>query len=158
MRALLEAFDVKDRKVWVADSFEGLPKPNAEKYEMDKNSTYHDMDELAVSLEQVKNNFKKYGLLDDQVHFLKGWFKDTLPQAPIDSLALLRLDGDMYESTMDGLTSLYPKLTKGGYILVDDYGAVKMARQAIEDYRSANNINEEIKQVDWTGIYWKKER
>ena len=156
MRALLEVFDVKDRKVWVADSFEGLPNPNGEKYEMDKNSTYHAMDELSVSLDQVKKNFQKYGFLDEQVHFLKGWFKDTLPDAPIDRIALLRLDGDMYESTMDALTHLYPKLSKGGYILIDDYGAVKMAKQAVKDYRNLNNISEEIKHVDWTGVYWKK--
>ena len=68
-----------------------------------------------MPLETVKANFEKYGLLDAQVVFLKGWFKDTLPAAPIGKLAVMRLDGDMYESTMDALKSLYPELSPGGY-------------------------------------------
>jgi hypothetical protein len=60
-----------------------------------------------VSEDAVKSNFEKYGLLDDQVNFLKGWFRDTLPDAPIDKVTLLRLDGDMYESTMNALTHLF---------------------------------------------------
>jgi O-methyltransferase len=90
----------------------------------------HKARELAVSLEQVKANFDRYGLLDDQVRFLKGWFRDTLPVAPIERLAVLRLDGDMYESPMDTLVNLYPKLSEGGYVIVDDYGAIPACRQA----------------------------
>ena len=69
---------------------------------------------LAVSLEEVQRNFSKYGLLDEQVVFLKGWFKDYAADAPIDKLALLRLDGDMYESTMDTLSALYDKVSRAG--------------------------------------------
>jgi len=112
---------------------------------------------LDGSVKQVKNNFSKYGLLDDNVKFLKGWFKDTLPVAPINKLALLRLDGDMYESTMDGLVNLYPKLSKGGYIIVDDWGAVEGCKLAVLDYRKKHGITEEIITIDWTGVYWKKE-
>jgi O-methyltransferase len=68
---------------------------------------FHTFDELRISLDVVKSNFRKYDLLDEQVKFLKGWFKDTLPTAPIEKLAVLRLDGDMYESTMDGMVNLY---------------------------------------------------
>jgi O-methyltransferase len=59
-----------------------------------------------VSLEQVKENFRRYGLLDEQVRFVKGSFRDTLPSIPIERLALLRLDGDLYESTIQALTAL----------------------------------------------------
>lgn len=155
MRALLNVFEVKDKIVWVADSFEGLPKPNAEKYKADKDSIYHTIDELAIPLDRVKRNFQKYGLLDHQVRFLRGWFKDTLPNAPIKKLCLLRLDGDMYESTMDALVHLYPKLSRGGYLIVDDW-AIKNCRLAVEHYRRQCNITEEIKSIDWTGVYWKK--
>jgi SAM-dependent methyltransferase len=98
MRAALKAYRITDRTVWVADSFEGLPPTE---YEKDLNLRLDKVDCLAVSLEDVQSNFSKYGLLDEQVRFLKGWFKDTLPIAPIEQLAILRLDGDWYESTMD---------------------------------------------------------
>lgn len=106
MNAVLEAFEASDRLVWVADSFEGLPKPSPEKYPADEGDLHHTNRELAISIEEVKANFAAYGLLNERVRFLKGWFKDTLPNAPIEKLAILRLDGDMYESTMDALVSL----------------------------------------------------
>jgi predicted O-methyltransferase YrrM len=111
---------------------------------------------LAVSIDEVKSNFEKYGLLDEQVNFLPGWFRDTLPNAPFKQLALIRLDGDMYESTMDALTALYPKLSSGGYLIVDDY-ALSGCKQAIHDYRSANNISEEIRRIEGYGaVYWQR--
>jgi len=156
MKALLKSANINDRIVWVADSFQGLPKPNEELYEADKGDLHHLSKELVIPLEVVKRNFEKYDLLDDQVKFLKGWFKDTLPVAPIEKLALVRLDGDMYESTMDGLVNLYPKLSVGGYLIVDDWGAVRACQQAVIDYRETNGITEEIKVIDGIGVYWQK--
>ena len=156
MRAILKAYDIRDRIVWVADSFEGLPRPNREKYPQDANSTLYTFDYLTVPIEEVKADFESYGLLDDQVRFLKGWFKDTLPHAPIEKLALIRLDGDLYESTMDALTHLYPKLSVGGYLIVDDFGAVPGCQEAVEDYRRQYCIGEDIVKIDWTGIYWRR--
>ena len=156
MRAILKVNDVTDRRVWVADSFAGLPPPDPHKYPEDAGDRHHTRKELAVSLEEVRSNFERYGLLDDQVRFLKGWFRDTLPAAPIRQLAVVRLDGDMYESTMEALAVLYPKLVIGGYLIVDDYNAVEGCRKAIHDYRSRNNITDEMIPIDWTGVYWKK--
>ena len=156
MRAVLKAYEVKDRRVWVADSFEGLPPPNTDKYPADKGDIHHQLTHLAISLEEVKENFSKYGLLDEQVCFLKGWFKDALPTAPIEKLAVMRLDGDMYESTMDALKHLYPKLSVGGYVIIDDYGYIHSCRQAVHDFREANQIRDEIKLIDWSGVYWKR--
>ncbi|MBS1759164.1 MAG: TylF/MycF family methyltransferase [Bacteroidetes bacterium] len=156
MRAILKAYNCTDRIVWAADSYEGLPQPNAHKYFADKDDQHHTFNELKISLETVKENFRKYDLLDEQVRFLKGWFKDTLPVAPIKKLAVLRLDGDMYESTMDALTNLYPKVSKGGYIIIDDWGAVEGCKLAVLDYRKQNNITAEIVPIDLDGIYWKK--
>jgi O-methyltransferase len=90
------------------------------------------------------------------VSFLHGWFRDTLPNTTIKQLAILRLDGDMYESTMEALVHLYPKLSEGGYIIIDDYGAISACRQAVEDYRSSHGIVEEIDWIDWTGVYWQR--
>lgn len=155
MRAALAAHGVSDRRVFVADSFEGLPKPDG-RFVQDTGDTHHIHSFLAVSQAQVEENFRKFGLLDDQVVFLKGWFKDTLPTAPIERLSILRLDGDMYASTMDGLEHLYPKLSVGGYCIVDDYGAVPGCREAVEDYRAKHGITGELVEIDWTGRYWKK--
>ena len=114
------------------------------------------MKELAIDLEAVKQHFKSFHLLNDQVKFLKGWFKDTLPQAPIDQLAVLRLDGDMYKSTMDALIHLYPKLQSGGYCIVDDWGNIPACKAAVEDYRKQHGITADIHTIDWTGVFWRK--
>ncbi|MEO7556222.1 MAG: TylF/MycF/NovP-related O-methyltransferase [Acidimicrobiales bacterium] len=156
MRGILKAMGVTDRKVFVADSFEGLPPPNAEKYPADKGLNFHLHKPLAVSLEDVQANFERYGLLDDQVVFLKGWFKDTLPGLADDQrFAIARLDGDLYESTMDALTNLYPKLSPGGYLIIDDY-EIPACRKAVHDYRDEHGIAEEVMTIDWTGVYWQK--
>jgi hypothetical protein len=156
MRGVLAAHGIRDRKVFVADSFMGLPRPDPVKYPADKDDRHFTQEFLAVSQEEVENNFRKYGLLDDQVVFLKGWFAETLPKAPIEKLAVLRLDGDMYGSTMDALTNLYPKLSKGGFCIIDDY-ALEGCRKAVDDFRSENGIRSELGIVDWTGRYWRKE-
>lgn len=156
MRAILAAHGDTERVVWVADSFEGLPPPNPEEYPADAGLNFHTIDALAVSQEEVERNFSRYGLLDDQVRFLKGWFKDSLPKAPIEKLAVARLDADLYESTMDAIVPLYPKLSSGGYLIVDDYYLIPACRQAIDDYRAKHGITEEIVPIDWNAAYWKK--
>jgi len=157
MRAVLKAHGVADRRVWVADSFAGLPPPDAARYPQDAESLLHKANFLAVSVEEVRANFARYNLLDDQVIFLKGWFRETLPPLRDRKWALIRLDGDLYESTTDGLVNLYPNLSPGGYLIVDDYGAVAACRQAVEDYRHAQGILEPIQRIDWTGVFWQRE-
>jgi O-methyltransferase len=156
MRAILAAYGVTDRTVWVADSFRGLPPPDLEKAPQDKGDNLHKHAALAVSLSQVQANFRSYGLLDDQVRFLEGWFRDTLPSAPVQRLAVARLDGDMYESTMDALESLYPKLSPGGFLIVDDYNDREPCKQAVQDYRKRHGIVEKIVDIDWSGAFWRR--
>ena len=155
MRAVLKAYGDCSRKVWLADSFCGLPQPDPVRYPVDRGDTLWTYQELAISLEEVKTNFSRYGLLDEQVKFLPGWFRDTLPSAPINRLAVLRLDGDLYESTMDALSALYHKVSTGGFIIVDDYG-LPTCRTAIEDFRRARGITDRIHQIDWTGAFWQR--
>ncbi len=155
MRGALKIYGDELRKVWLADSFQGLPPPNEEEYPEDKGDLHHNIDSLRVSLEQVKQNFAGYGLLDDQVAFLKGWFSDTLPSAPMEQLALLRLDGDMYESTMQAFRSLYHKLSSGGFVIIDDY-CIPSCRKAVHDFREEMDISEEIVDIDGTGVYWRR--
>ena len=156
MRGMLQAWGDTARRVWVADSFQGLPAPDAEAFPHDVGHDMSGVPMLAVSADQVRANFERYGLLDDQVQFLEGWFRDTLPSAPIEELAVLRLDGDMYESTMDALVALYPKLSVGGYVIVDDYGAWEPCRLACTDFRERHGITDEIVSIDWTGVHWRR--
>lgn len=145
-----------DRKLFVADSFEGLPYPNVEKYPVDRGDTHHQSDYLRVSLEAVKGNFEKYDVSIDNVTFLKGWFEDTLSNnEEIKELAILRFDGDMYGSTMDVLNNLYDKVVKDGVIIIDDY-CLPNCVTAVTDFRNGRNITEELTRVDDCGVWWTK--
>lgn len=155
MRAALAAYGDGSRTVWVADSFEGLPPPDP-RYPADAHLDLSGISHLAVPQQEVERRFARYGLLDDQVRFLKGWFKDTLPGAPIDKLAVIRLDGDLYQSTIEALDALYPRLMPGGFLIVDDYGVIPACRHAVEEYRASQGISEPIEDIDGTGVYWRR--
>ncbi len=154
MRGVLRGFGDTTRTVWAADSFQGLPKARPDLPEAGA-THFTGMKDLAVSEAQVRANFARYGLLDDQVRFLPGWFRDTLPDAPIQELALMRLDGDMYESTMDALRFLYPRLSIGGYVIVDDLEIAACSR-AVAEYREEAGIADELQMVDWTCGFWQR--
>lgn len=151
MRAVLATHGVTDRTVFVADSFQGLPTPS---HAADQGDQLHTMDLFSVSVEMVKANFERYGLLDGQVRFVEGYFRDTLPALRDNRWAVIRLDGDLYESTMDALTNLYPGLSPGGWLIVDDYGHLPACAQAVDDFRRREGITEPIEQIDWSGICW----
>jgi len=159
MRAVLKAYGDTSRLVWAADSFQGLPKAQPGVWRDDERGRLSEFaSTLAVSVEQVRSNFERYGLLDSQVRFLVGWFAETLPSAPIERLALMRLDGDMYESTIAAIGALYPKLSIGGYCIVDDYYSHSGAREAVNEYRERNGIVETIQPIDWAGAFWRRTR
>ena len=158
MRGVLVAAGDRSRRVYVADSFEGLPPPDVTRYPKDADMDLHLRPELAVSVDRVRDNFAAFGLLDDRVEFVKGRFCDSLPSLRGHAWAVVRLDGDMYESTMDALVHLYPSLTVGGYLIIDDYGAYEACRAAVHDYRHRMRIREPIRSIDWTGVYWRRER
>jgi O-methyltransferase len=155
MRGVLKAHGINDRTVFAADSFQGLPEPDPERFPADSGDINYTAAELAVSIDEVKGNLARYGLNDGGVEFLEGWFRDTLPTVRDRRWALVRLDGDLYESTMDGLVNLYPQLSPGGYLIVDDYGW-ENCRQAVEDYRSEHGITAPIERIDWVGAWWRK--
>jgi len=155
MRGVLAAYGVRDRNVWVADSFDGVPAPSMPQdanFDFSKKTWPF----LAVGLPEVKDLFDRYGLLDDQVRFLKGWFKDTLPTAPIARLALLRLDGDLYESTMDALRALYDKVSEGGFIIVDDYFSCPPCQAAADEFRAVRKISDPLTEIDEQSVFWRK--
>lgn len=151
MRGVLKARGDNLRRVWVADSFSGLPD-----HDSALDSFGWKPGDMAVSLEEVKSNFARYGLLDDQVVFVKGFFADTLPHASISTLSVLRLDADLYESTRDVLNFLYPKLSIGGYAIFDDYQNLKDCRKAVDEYRQAHGISDPIINIDSRAVFWRK--
>jgi len=155
LRGVLAAWGDAHRRVYAADSFRGLP-PASGRYAADLGDLNHSFAELAVSLAQVQANFARYGLLDARTVFLEGLFQDTLPRLTDERFALIRLDGDMYESTIVALDNLYPRLSPGGFVIIDDYGAIPGCRQAVADFRARADITAEITQVDWTGVWWRK--
>ena len=151
MRAVLKAYQDETRCVWAADSFEGLPEPDP------VTDTYlWRSGDMAITPTEVRNNFARYGLLDERVRFLSGYFNETLPSAPISTLAILRVHADLYGSTLDALTHLYPKLSPGGYATVDDYRNLADCRRAVDEYRSVNSIHEEIEVIDTRAVFWRR--
>ena len=157
MRAVLAAYGDSTRSVWLADSFQGVPPPDPANYKADKGirlDRYASV--LGVSEAEVRANFERYGLLDDRVRFLPGWFKDTLQEAPIDRISVLRLDGDLYESTIQALDGLYPLLSPRGFCIVDDYLAIPACKQAVADYRGKHGISAEILNIDGSAVLWRK--
>jgi O-methyltransferase len=155
MRGILAAYEVTDRVVWAADSFAGVPVPTlVEDQELNISEQVHPF--LTVSLDQVKATIARYDLLDDRVRFLEGWFKDTLPEAPIGRLSVLRLDGDLYESTMDALNPLYAKVSPGGFIIVDDYFSCPPCQKAVDTFRNMHGITDSYIQIDEQSVFWRK--
>ena len=145
---------VLNKKLFVADSFMGLPKPT---HDLDIKYDYSQevMPILSISKDEVINNFKKYSLYDDSIIFLEGWFNDSLKNNNI-KLSLLRVDGDLYESTITVLEECYKNISNGGVIIVDDYGDFPQCKIAVDEFREKNNISNPIISIDWSGIYWIK--
>lgn len=158
MRGALEAHGDSSRCVWVCDSFAGVPPPDAENFPADAGVDLSIFPELAIGPDQVQRNFQRYDLLDPRVRLVPGWFKDSLPGAPIEAISLLRADGDLYESTIQILENLYDKVSVGGWVVIDDYGAIEACRKAADDFRAERGITEELHTVDWTAVCWKRER
>ena len=159
MRGLLKALGDRDRTVWVADSFQGLPDPDPEVSPLDAIS--HEFLKViggfSVTLEAVQSNFREYDLLDNQVRFLPGWFADSLGPAPIENLALIRLDADYYDSTVQALEALYGKLSSGGYIIIDDYGIYTLgAKRAVDEFRARHSIEQPLVMVNESIAFWEK--
>jgi hypothetical protein len=156
VRATLDSLGADDRTVWVADSFRGLPPPDRERFPEDRELDLSPLDYLAVPIDEVRGYFARFGC-EHGVRYLEGLFADTLPTLIGHRWSLVRLDGDTYESTWVGLDSLYPGLSAGGYVIVDDYLLIDECRRAVDDYRREHGITEPIEDVDWNGIRWRRE-
>jgi hypothetical protein len=157
LRALQVAYDEPHRTTWLADSFAGVPAPSHPvdvEDGLDLSETVQPW--LAADRRMVEQNFATYELLSERVRFLPGWFAESLPDAPVDQLALLRLDGDLYSSTRETLDALYDRVATGGYVVIDDYGALAACRRAVDEFRAERAVAAELRRVDWTSVFWRK--
>ena len=104
----------------------------------------------------MTEHFRRYDLLGENVFFLPGWFADSLPRAPVRRLAVLRIDADLYQSTREALESLYDKVSPGGFVIIDDYGAFEACRRAVDEFRGRRGVQAPLRRIDWSGVFWKK--
>ena len=156
LRALQIALGESHRKTWGADSFQGLPAAETLQDE-GLNFTESAYPWLAISQQTVQEHFQRYELWDQHVQLIPGWFENSLPSLDVGPIALLRLDADLYKSTMDVLDNLYDKVSAGGFIIVDDYGAFTPCKIAIDEFRAARGISAPLQWIDWTGVFWRKD-
>lgn len=174
LRGVLKAYGVTDRSVWLADSFQGFPEPLTEAgYQMSDvypelaGKQHEELRQTAEALqeqffkgsseEEVRENFRRYELLDEQVRLLPGWLADTLPTAPVKRLAILRMDSDLYNSTYATLEHLYPRVSPGGYVIVDDYHFLEECRLGVHDYlKAAGEPGPDLITIDQCAVYWRK--
>ncbi len=155
-RAVLACRNITDRNVYLADSFAGLPPPDETRFPADAGDGLHRFAELAVSRSQVEANFRRFDLLDGQVIFVEGWFRDTMPHFPAQRIAVLRLDGDMYESTYLPLQCLWDRVSDGGTVIIDDYHVMPACRLAVEDFARDRGRGFVIREIDGLGVYFVK--
>lgn len=150
MRAMMKVHGIDTRRVFAADSFAGIPKNTRAKN--DPVDAWRDR--WVASLEEVKGNIDRFGLLDDRIEFVEGFFADTLTQFTDHKFALMRLDSDSYDSVEESLVYLYPRLSSGGMIIIDDWHLVG-CKAAVENYRARHGISEDLKVFDGNA-YWQK--
>jgi hypothetical protein len=148
LMALTLAQQKAKRNLWLFDTFEGLPAPTVgdPDYEIAELFT----GSCVGSIEEVRSLFQRLDA-EENVHFVKGLFQNTLPTAGIDRIALLHIDGDWYESVKVCLENLYDKVAAGGIIQFDDYGYWQGARKAVEEFFARREIKLDLRRLDYSG-------
>lgn len=155
MRELLKDLKITNRNIYSAASYHAFITSFNWKYKYDKLIKNLQIKRLARLLNKIEY-FEGYDWEIDTLSAIQGWFHDTLPTEPIEKIALLRLDGDTYKATMGSLVNLYPKLSSGGIIIIDDWNAVAGCKKAVIDFRNKNRITEDFHEIDPLSIFWKK--
>ena len=152
MSALIKTFNICGRKVFAADSFAGFPKnTRAINDPVDQWS-----DRWVASVEEVKQALGRFGLLDDRIEFVVGFFEDSLKSLEGQQFSIVRLDSDSYDAVETSLEYLYPLLSQGGFLIVDDWH-LPGCRMAVTEYRSQLGVKDEIH--EWDGnAYWVKQQ
>jgi len=154
----------KNRKIWLFDSFEGLPESTEKDYDEKEQSTGKHISPLEKGFclgayqKVEKLLFSKFGLNKKNVFMIKGWFRNTLPKYrnKIDKISLLRIDADWYESTKCCLENLYDNVIEGGFIIIDDYGTCFGAKKALDEFLEKKKLSVKLAYDGRGGCYFKK--
>jgi len=162
MRVLME-YDECNRKFFAFDSFQGLPQ--LDRADTATGQVYergHGLPgDFAASREDFEANLKHLSAWDDRIRVTKGWFNESIPTVSIEKIAFLRLDGDLYASTITVLRLLYHRVMSGGIVYVDDYGSFAGCKAAVDEFRSEHGIESPMHEVDEGGrrfeaVWWRK--
>jgi hypothetical protein len=157
----LKAMMSSDKHIYLYDTFDGMSEPTSEDVSIDGSSAKEllnesEKDDQSIiwaysGMEVVKKNILSVGYEQEKIHFVKGKVEDTIPETMPDKISLLRLDTDWYESTKHELKHLFPRLSKGGILILDDYGHWQGARKAADEYFSYNHVSIFLSRADYTG-------
>jgi hypothetical protein len=141
------------REVWAFDSFEGLPEAGPR----DPVRADDLVGQLVASEQKVREAFSRFAS-PERLHVVKGWFQETFPRSAreIEPVAILHADGDWYESVKLTLETFEPKVSPGGFVVIDDYGDWEGAKEATHDYRASRGIDATLIEVDHTAAFWRK--
>jgi O-methyltransferase len=147
---------VRDRELYLFDTFEGMPEPTARDVSVtgkgamarwrrerraNDGSDWAGSDWCRAEIDQVRANLVCTGYDPARLHFVPGLVQDTLPVTDTGPIALLRLDTDWYESTKAEMTHLFPRLASGGVLIVDDYGRWQGCREAVDEYLAEHGLH-----------------
>jgi len=157
---VLQGYDDCGKAFWAFDSFQGLP--NITKKDQVGEQIVGAQGIFAAGVNEFKANLEARGVWNEsRIHIVPGWFSDTVSKAGVKQISFLRLDGDLYQSTIDVLKALYPRVSPGGYIYVDDYGSFNGCRRAVDEYRAEHQLYEPMHWIrEGSGIveavWWRK--
>lgn len=160
----LKKYCKEDRNLYLYDTFEGMPFPGVNdktlhgipassllKSSHKRNKSDADSIWCYASIEDVQRNIRLTSYPSENIHFIQGKVEDTLPEKAPEKIALLRLDTDWYESTVHEMEHLFPRLVRGGVLIVDDYGHWQGAKKAIDEYVEKNKVKLLLNRIDYTG-------
>jgi len=158
---VLLTYDRCGKQFWAFDSFQGLP--NITKKDQVGEQIVGAQGSFVAGVDEFKANLEARGVWNEsRVRIVPGWFSDTVGKAGVKTISFLRLDGDLYHSTLDVLKGFYPLVTQGGYIYVDDYGSFNGCRHAVDEYRAEHHVYEPMHWIRETGgsveaVWWRKD-
>ncbi len=159
LRGYLDAYEMLESTVWIADEFRASP-PGQTTGAWDQETDVipgggPGFPDLWPDLNNVRDGFKRYDLLDKRVRFAQGPVAQSLATEPIGKVSLIRIGEGITDDARVALDLLYPKLAVGGFVVIDRYNAPRV-QKAVDAFRSEHGIEEQLERVDWAGATWRK--
>lgn len=149
-----------DKKIYMYDTYSGMSEPTEKDVDFEGNPSINKWKKMErdehnkwdyASLKEVKNNMRKTNYPDEKIIYIKGKVENTIPEKIPEKISILRLDTDWYESTYHELIHLFPRLSKNGVLIIDDYGHWQGSKEAVDNYIEENKVKILLNRVDYTG-------